>query len=135
MDGKEHAGSTILCRADARAAPRAGDDAEDSKKKKKGKKTANAEGGSDKNEREQVDETKVFVMNLPFDVKSEDLSAHISSACEVVGVELNMDRRNRRCNGTAVAEFGSADSAKQAIESLNGADFGGRPLRMREYYV
>jgi nucleolin len=73
----------------------------------------------------------VFVGNLPFDgADEESLGNHFSQAGEVVSVRLATDRETGKFRGFGHVTFASNDGAVKAVETLNGADFGGRELRV-----
>lgn len=74
---------------------------------------------------------KIYVGNLPFSTTDEELRALFSQHGTVESVSLPTDRETGRPRGFAFVEMNQADAAR-AIQSLNGKDMGGRPLRVNE---
>lgn len=74
---------------------------------------------------------KIYVGNLPFSASEADIRALFSQHGEVQSVSLPTDRETGRPRGFGFVEMGQADAAK-AIQSLNGYNMGGRPLRVNE---
>ena len=75
--------------------------------------------------------TKLYVGNLPFSASDESVRALFSKHGTVEKVSLITDRETGRPRGFGFVEMSSADAAR-AIQALNGADFGGRPLKVNE---
>lgn len=75
--------------------------------------------------------TRLYVGNLPFSATDESLRALFSKHGTVEKVSLITDRETGRPRGFGFVEMSSADAAR-AIQALNGADFGGRPLKVNE---
>lgn len=74
---------------------------------------------------------KIYVGNLPFSASEADVRALFSQHGAVESVSLPTDRETGRPRGFGFVEMSQADSAK-AIQSLNGYNMGGRPLRVNE---
>ncbi|HXO66155.1 MAG TPA: RNA-binding protein [Steroidobacteraceae bacterium] len=74
---------------------------------------------------------KIYVGNLPFTTTDEELRTLFSQHGTVESVSLPTDRETGRPRGFAFVEMSQADAAR-AIQSLNGKDLGGRPLRVNE---
>lgn len=74
---------------------------------------------------------KIYVGNLPFSASEADVRTLFSQHGEVQSVSLPTDRETGRPRGFGFVEMGQADAAK-AIQSLNGYNMGGRPLRVNE---
>jgi cold-inducible RNA-binding protein len=74
---------------------------------------------------------KIYVGNLPFSASEPDVRALFSQHGEVQSVSLPTDRETGRPRGFGFVEMSQADAAK-AIQSLNGYNMGGRPLRVNE---
>lgn len=55
-----------------------------------------------------------------------------SKVGQVVDVVLPVDRATDRPRGFAFVEFSDPDLVSKAIETLDGTDLGGRPLRVSE---
>ncbi|MCC7462188.1 MAG: RNA-binding protein [Gammaproteobacteria bacterium] len=74
---------------------------------------------------------KIYVGNLPFSASEADIRALFSQHGEVQSVSLPTDRETGRPRGFGFVEMSQADAGK-AIQSLNGYNMGGRPLRVNE---
>ena len=75
--------------------------------------------------------TKLYVGNLPFTATDEGVRALFSKHGTVEKVSLITDRETGRPRGFGFVEMSNADAAR-AMQSLNGADYEGRPLRVNE---
>ncbi|HXY42191.1 MAG TPA: RNA-binding protein [Vicinamibacteria bacterium] len=76
--------------------------------------------------------SKVFVGNLSFDTTREELEALFAQVGEITEIVVPTDRDTGRPRGFAFVTFASSELASQAIEKLNGAELGGRNLRVNE---
>jgi RNA recognition motif-containing protein len=74
---------------------------------------------------------KIYVGNLPFTASEADIRTLFSQHGTVESVSLPTDRDTGRPRGFGFVEMNQADAAR-AIQSLNGQDMGGRPLRVNE---
>jgi RNA recognition motif-containing protein len=74
---------------------------------------------------------KIYVGNLPFSASEADVRTLFSQHGTVESVSLPTDRETGRPRGFGFVEMSQADSAR-AIQSLNGFNMGGRPLRVNE---
>lgn len=72
---------------------------------------------------------RIYVGNLPFSAREEDIRQLFAQYGEVVSVVLPTDRETGRPRGFGFVEMSSEDAAK-AIDGLNGKDFGGRALNV-----
>lgn len=75
---------------------------------------------------------KVFIGNLDYSVKSDDLREHFSEAGEIVDAVVISDKQTGRSRGFGFVEFSSEDEAKKAIDLFNGKEFKGRELVVNE---
>jgi RNA recognition motif-containing protein len=75
--------------------------------------------------------TKIYVGNLPFTATEEAVRALFAQHGTVESVALPTDRETGRPRGFGFVEM-PRDDAGKAIQSLNGQDMGGRPLRVNE---
>ncbi len=73
----------------------------------------------------------VYVGNLPYSTNSADLEALFAQYGEVQSAAVIMDRETGRSRGFGFIEMPD-DAARDAIENLNGSDYGGRPLTVNE---
>ncbi len=75
--------------------------------------------------------SKIYVGNLPFSATEDSVRTLFAQYGTVESVALINDRETGRPRGFGFVEMSKADSAK-AIQSLNGQDMGGRPLKVNE---
>ncbi len=75
--------------------------------------------------------SKIYVGNLPFTADESAVRALFEQHGTVDSVSLINDRETGRPRGFGFVEMPSADAAR-AIQSLNGQDMGGRPLKVNE---
>lgn len=75
--------------------------------------------------------TKIYVGNLPFSADESQVRELFAAHGTVESVALINDRETGRPRGFGFVEMPRADAAR-AIQSLNGKDMGGRPLRVNE---
>ena len=73
----------------------------------------------------------VYVENLPFNTNSGDLEALFAQYGEVESAAVITDRETGRSRGFGFVEMPDA-AAGEAIENLNGSDYGGRQLTVNE---
>ena len=72
---------------------------------------------------------RIYVGNLPFSAREEEVRNLFAPYGEVVTVVLPTDRETGRPRGFGFVEMSNED-AQKAIDALNGADFGGRALNV-----
>ena len=75
--------------------------------------------------------SKIYVGNLPFSATEDSVRRLFAQYGTVESVALINDRETGRPRGFGFVEMSKADAAK-AIQSLNGQDMGGRPLKVNE---
>ena len=75
--------------------------------------------------------TKIYVGNLPFSATEDSVRALFAPHGTVEKISLINDRDTGQPRGFGFVEMSNAD-ASRAIQALNGADFGGRPLKINE---
>ncbi|MBI9110469.1 RNA-binding protein [Maridesulfovibrio ferrireducens] len=73
----------------------------------------------------------IYVGNLPWSASEEDIKSAFEEFGEVISVNLITDRETGRPRGFCFVEMDD-QGALQAIESLDGKDFGGRNLKVNE---
>ncbi len=73
----------------------------------------------------------IYVGNLPFTATDDEVRGLFSKHGTVHTVNLVMDRDTGRPRGFCFVEMENS-AAHVAITALNGADFGGRSLRVNE---
>lgn len=74
----------------------------------------------------------IYVGNLPYDVESDELRETFEEFGDVDSAEIIIDRRTRRSRGYGFVEMTDSEAGIRAIDSLNGADYRGRELRVDE---
>lgn len=74
----------------------------------------------------------IYVGNLPFSTVAADLEEAFGQYGQVDSAAVISDRETGRSRGFGFVEMGNDDEARRAIEELDGADMGGRDLRVNE---
>ena len=75
---------------------------------------------------------KLYVGNLPYSFRDEDLQQAFSAHGSVTSAKVMMERDTGRSKGFGFVEMGSDAEAQAAISGLNGQPFGGRGLVVNE---
>jgi RNA recognition motif-containing protein len=78
-----------------------------------------------------VNELKIFVGNLPFQISNEELESLFSQCGSITGINLRKDRTTGKSKGFGFITFDNARSAVLAIENMNGCICKGRPLTVK----
>jgi len=73
----------------------------------------------------------IYVGNLPWSVTEDEVRAAFAAFGEVTSVKLIEDRETGRPRGFGFVEMEDA-GALEAIEALDGKDFGGRNIKVNE---
>ena len=76
-------------------------------------------------------ERTLYVGNLPWSIKSEDLTKVFSTHGEVISSRVITDRETGRSRGFGFVEV-SKDDAEKIIEALNGTELDGRVITVNE---
>ena len=74
----------------------------------------------------------MYVGNLSYNVKESDLRQVMEEYGVVDSVKLITDRETRRSKGFAFVEMPESSDASNAIKELNGAEYAGRPMVVKE---
>jgi len=74
----------------------------------------------------------MYVSNLDFQVKEEDLRQLFAPFGEVTSVKVIKDRETGRSRGFAFVEMSSAEAANKAITSLNNKELSGRAISVSQ---
>lgn len=74
----------------------------------------------------------LYVGNLNFDVKEEDIKILFEEIGEVSSVKLMIDRETGRSKGFAFVEMADVEESVIAMKTLNGRDFHGRNIVVNE---
>ena len=72
---------------------------------------------------------EIFVGNLPFDITEREILDAFAKYGEVSGIKMLKDKQTGRFRGIAFVSMPDDVQANAAIDALNNADLGGRPLR------
>ena len=74
----------------------------------------------------------IYVGNLPYSVRDDDLQNMFAPHGEVSTARVIMDRESGRSKGFGFVEMPNSDEAQAAIDALNDSDAEGRSLRVNE---
>ena len=83
-------------------------------------------------ERVKIMGNKLYVGNLNFDTTDQDLEQAFSKYGKVASAVVVKDRDTDRSRGFGFVEFAQEADAQKAKEAMNGAELGGRPLKVDE---
>ncbi len=72
----------------------------------------------------------IYVGNLPYSVRDEELRAAFEAYGDVAAAEAIFDKRTRRSRGYGFVEMLDDEAATRAIAALNGQELHGRELRV-----
>ncbi|MDI3510604.1 MAG: RNA-binding protein [Pseudomonadota bacterium] len=75
---------------------------------------------------------KLYVGNLPYTVRDDDLQQAFSAYGAVNSAKVMMERDTGRSKGFGFVEMGSDAEAQSAIQGMNGQSLGGRSLVVNE---
>lgn len=75
---------------------------------------------------------KLYVGNLPYGVRDNDLEQAFSQFGTVTSAKVMMERDTGRSKGFGFVEMGSDAEASAAVQGMNGQPLGGRSLVVNE---
>ena len=75
---------------------------------------------------------KLYVGNLPYSFRDEDLQQAFAAHGNVTSAKVMMERDTGRSKGFGFVEMGSDAEAQAAISGMNGQPLGGRSLVVNE---
>ena len=75
---------------------------------------------------------KLYVGNLPYGVRDNDLEQAFSQFGSVISAKVMMERDTGRSKGFGFVEMGSDAEAQAAIQGMNGQSLGGRGIVVNE---
>jgi len=75
---------------------------------------------------------KLYVGNLPYSFRDEDLQQTFAPHGTVTSAKVMMERDTGRSKGFGFVEMGSDAEAQAAINGVNGQQYGGRGLVVNE---
>jgi RNA recognition motif-containing protein len=74
----------------------------------------------------------IYIANLSFDLREEDLKKYFAPYGEVASVKIIMDKMTERSRGFGFVEMTDDTAAGKAIAELNGSMVDGRPIKVSE---
>ena len=74
----------------------------------------------------------IYVSNLSFAVRDEDLREFFAEYGEVTSAKVIMDKFTNRSRGFAFVEMPDTTAAQKAIQELDGATVDGRTIKVNE---
>ena len=74
----------------------------------------------------------IYVSNLSFNVRDEDLREFFTPYGEVTSAKIINDRETGRSRGFGFVELADDEAAKKAIAELDGATVEGRAIKVME---
>ena len=74
----------------------------------------------------------IYVGNLSYKVRENDLKEVMEEYGQVDSCKLITDRDTRKSKGFAFVEMADDEAAKKAIAALNGAELDGRTMVVKE---
>ena len=74
----------------------------------------------------------IYVGNLSWNLKDQDLSNLFASYGEVVSAKIVTDKFTNRSKGFGIVEMANDDQAQAAIAALNGSEVDGRNIVVNE---
>ena len=74
----------------------------------------------------------IYVANIPWKATEDQLKSLFAEYGDVSSAKIIMDKMTNRSRGFGFVEMSDDNSARQAISSLNGADFLGKSLVVNE---
>jgi len=75
-----------------------------------------------------MNNNKLFVGNLPYEVTSEELGQYFSQFGAIIEAVVITDRMSGRSKGYGFVRFTTEESATKAAEATNGKEYKSRPL-------
>ncbi len=76
--------------------------------------------------------SKLYVGNLPYSVRDNDLEQSFAQFGTVTSAKVMMERDTGRAKGFGFVEMGSEAEAQAAISGMNGQPLGGRSIVVNE---
>jgi cold-inducible RNA-binding protein len=75
---------------------------------------------------------KLYVGNLPYTVRDEDLQQSFGAFGSITSAKVMMERDTGRSKGFGFVEMGNDAEAQAAIAGMNGQSLGGRSITVNE---
>jgi RNA recognition motif-containing protein len=74
----------------------------------------------------------IFVANLNYKIRKENLESIFAEYGEVVNAKIIFDRNTKRSKGYGFVEMPDEEQARKAITELNGAEWEGKEIMVKE---
>jgi RNA recognition motif-containing protein len=74
----------------------------------------------------------IFVANLNYRIRKENLEGIFAEYGEVVSSKIIFDRDTKRSKGYGFVEMPNDEQARRAIAELNGAEWEGKAIMVKE---
>ena len=74
----------------------------------------------------------IFVANLNYKIRKENLEGIFAEYGEVTSAKIIFDRDTKRSKGYGFVEMPNEEQAKKAIAELNGAEWEGKVIMVKE---
>ena len=81
---------------------------------------------------DQANPRKLYVGNLPWSVDTAKLREIFAEFGEITDATVISDKYSGRSKGFGFVTFADEESAKKAIEKMNGKEIDGRALKVNE---
>ena len=75
---------------------------------------------------------KLYVGGLPYSATEQELNDFFAAEGKVVSAVIINDKFSGKSKGFGFVEFEDATEGKNAVNNLNGKDFGGRSITVNE---
>ncbi|MHB1356021.1 MAG: RNA recognition motif domain-containing protein [Anaerolineae bacterium] len=75
---------------------------------------------------------RLYVGNLPYGMTDQELASAFTKAGPVTEATIVIDRETGRSRGFGFVEMATEDGASVALTQMNGAEVGGRMLKVAE---
>ncbi len=75
-----------------------------------------------------MNQNRLFVGNLSYQTRQEDLQDYFAQAGAVTSVNLMLDKVTGKSRGFAFVEYATAEEAGKAVEQFHNKEFQGRAL-------
>lgn len=75
---------------------------------------------------------EIFVGNLNYDTSEDELRSAFAQFGEVARAQVIRDRETGRSRGFGFVEMADDETARRAIDGMNGSDLAGRRLTVNE---
>jgi RNA recognition motif-containing protein len=75
---------------------------------------------------------RLYVGNLPYRISEEEIQDIFTQVGTVLNVAIIIDRETGRSRGFGFVEMEEDNAATEAVQQLNGAQVGGRTLKVAE---